>query len=272
MVVVHRDQAQIYLSEQRTVEEATDITTDVPGQHKQGDDVRIAYVTDHEHKAGQLSPNVLEMTSQVDVLIHDAQYTREQVASTKKGWGHSGWEDVLELAVQSQVKRLFLFHHDPDTTDAELNERQLLAQQTFPHIIMAREGLKVPLIRQIKQSKENRFFCHRLLHLWDTPLSLCAKNRRRLFSSLFLLSELLLKYNHFSFFLNWLGSSFLLSLSASLWHEACAVTGRRSRSSVGGLTTTPWRNTKHANTSNRGAPCPLRILFIYVSTKRPLRP
>lgn len=110
-------------------------------------DVRIAYVTDHEHKAGQLSPNVVEMTPQVDALIHDAQYTRSQVATTKKGWGHSGWEDVLDLAVQSQVKRLFLFHHDPDTTDAELNERQLLAQQTFPNTIVAREGLKIPLTR-----------------------------------------------------------------------------------------------------------------------------
>lgn len=36
VVIVHRDQAQIYLSEQRTVEEATDLTSDVPGQHKQG--------------------------------------------------------------------------------------------------------------------------------------------------------------------------------------------------------------------------------------------
>jgi phosphoribosyl 1,2-cyclic phosphodiesterase len=113
-------------------------------------DVRIAYVTDHEHKAGQLSPNVVEMTAQVDALIHDAQYSREQVATTKKGWGHSGWEDVLELAVQSKVKRLFLFHHDPDTTDAELNERQFIAQQTFPNTTVAREGLKVPLDRHIK--------------------------------------------------------------------------------------------------------------------------
>jgi peptide chain release factor subunit 1 len=36
VAIVHRDQAQIYLSEQRTVEEATGITSDVPGQHKQG--------------------------------------------------------------------------------------------------------------------------------------------------------------------------------------------------------------------------------------------
>ena len=36
VAIVHRDKAQIYLSQQRTVEEASDITNDVPGQHKQG--------------------------------------------------------------------------------------------------------------------------------------------------------------------------------------------------------------------------------------------
>jgi ribonuclease BN (tRNA processing enzyme) len=85
------------------------------------------------------------MTSSVDILIHDAQYTREQLATSKKGWGHSAWEDVVELAITSQVERLFLFHHDPDTSDTELNERQLLAQRLFPHTTVAREGLKVPL-------------------------------------------------------------------------------------------------------------------------------
>ena len=84
-------------------------------------------MTDHEHRLGQLSRNVLEMTSYVDALIHDSQYTREQLATSKKGWGHSAWEDVVELALVSQVKRLCLYHHDPNSSDAKLNERQLLA-------------------------------------------------------------------------------------------------------------------------------------------------
>ena len=107
--------------------------------------LRIAYVTDHEHRLGQLSKNVTETVLSVDVLIHDSQYTREQLAACKKGWGHSAWEDVVDLAIQCDVKQLFLYHHDPDTSDEVLNERQLLAQQRFPHTIVAREGLKVPL-------------------------------------------------------------------------------------------------------------------------------
>jgi hypothetical protein len=38
-----------------------------------------------------------------------------------------------------------LFHHDPEASDEVLNERQFLAQEKFPHTIVAREGLKIPL-------------------------------------------------------------------------------------------------------------------------------
>jgi phosphoribosyl 1,2-cyclic phosphodiesterase len=106
---------------------------------------RIAYVTDHEHDIGQLSPTVLEMTRGVDLLIHDAQYGREELANGKRGWGHSAWEDVVELACAAQVEQLVLFHHDPEASDEILNERQFLAQERFPHTIVAREGLKIPL-------------------------------------------------------------------------------------------------------------------------------
>lgn len=106
---------------------------------------RIAYVTDHEHNIGQLSANVLEMVLGVDLLIHDAQYSREELANGKRGWGHSAWEDVVELAIAAHVEQLLLFHHDPEATDEVLNERQFLAQEKFPHTTIAREGLKIPL-------------------------------------------------------------------------------------------------------------------------------
>jgi phosphoribosyl 1,2-cyclic phosphodiesterase len=106
---------------------------------------RIAYVSDHEHKTGKLSQSVLEMVRGVDVLIHDSQYSREELVKGKRRWGHSAWEDVVDLALESQVKQLFLFHHDPDATDEQLNERQFLAQQLFPNTAVAREGLRVPL-------------------------------------------------------------------------------------------------------------------------------
>jgi len=112
--------------------------------------VRIAYVSDHEHEAGRLSQDVLEMVRGAEVLIHDAQYSREELAGGKRRWGHSAWEDVVDLALESQVKHLFLFHHDPDATDEQLNERQFLAQQLFPNTTVAREGLRIPLSRFVE--------------------------------------------------------------------------------------------------------------------------
>jgi phosphoribosyl 1,2-cyclic phosphodiesterase len=107
--------------------------------------LRIAYVTDHEHPLEQLSPAVRQAVAGVDLLIHDAQYSRDEIRRGKQGWGHSAWEDVVQLALEAQVKQLFLFHHDPEATDEHLNERQFLAQQIFPQTFVAREGLKIPL-------------------------------------------------------------------------------------------------------------------------------
>ena len=109
------------------------------------EDRRVAYITDHEHPLDQLSPQVLQAVTGVDLLIHDAQYSREEIRQGKQGWGHSAWEDVVQLAIEAQVRQLFLFHHDPAATDEHLNERQFLAQQIFPQTFIAREGLKIPL-------------------------------------------------------------------------------------------------------------------------------
>lgn len=119
-------------------------------------EVRIAYVSDHEHEPGKISQDVLEMVQGVEVLIHDAQYSREELASGKRDWGHSAWEDVVDLALESQVKHLLLFHHDPDATDEQLNERQFLAQQLFPNTTVAREGLRIPLSQFVESRRGQR--------------------------------------------------------------------------------------------------------------------
>lgn len=109
------------------------------------ENVRLAYITDHEHQVHKLTNTILERVQGIDVLIHDAQYSRKEIENGKKGWGHSAWEDVVDLAITAKVKQLFLYHHDPEITDEQLNERQLLAQQRFPDTHIAREGLKIPM-------------------------------------------------------------------------------------------------------------------------------
>ena len=58
-----------------------------------------------------------------DVLIHDCQYTPEEI-NEREGWGHSDYESVVDLAHKAEVKRLILFHHDPSRKDPEVSTIQ----------------------------------------------------------------------------------------------------------------------------------------------------
>ena len=56
-----------------------------------------------------------------DLLVHDSQYTEEEYQS-KVGWGHSTFEHAIASANRAGVKKLILFHHDPDRTDDQIDE------------------------------------------------------------------------------------------------------------------------------------------------------
>ena len=53
-----------------------------------------------------------------------AQYTPDEytgkVGAPKKGWGHSTMIDAAKIAFAAQVRRLFLFHHDPAHNDDQV--------------------------------------------------------------------------------------------------------------------------------------------------------
>lgn len=91
-----------------------------------------------------------EFIAGADVLITDSQYTEAEY-STKVGWGHSCFEDAVRLALDSGVKRLYLFHHDPRRSDEALSRivgeaRELVSAARSSLIVeAAREGCKVPL-------------------------------------------------------------------------------------------------------------------------------
>src|SRR5947209_8161562 len=57
-----------------------------------------------------------------DVLITDTTY-RDAEYPAKVDWGHSSVGQVVALAVRAQIKRLHLFHRDPDHTDREIDAK-----------------------------------------------------------------------------------------------------------------------------------------------------
>jgi phosphoribosyl 1,2-cyclic phosphodiesterase len=103
----------------------------------------VAYATDTEHYAC-LDPAVVSLAAGADVLIYDAQYTPEEYrgerGGSKVGWGHSTWEVGCETARAAGVGSLVLFHHDPRRSDAEVEQLERSARQSFARTIAAREG------------------------------------------------------------------------------------------------------------------------------------
>ncbi len=84
----------------------------------------FVFLTDNElgfqHPGGLTPAGYAEFCRGADLLLHDAQYTDAEYKVTR-GWGHSTYRDAVDLALAAGVKRLGLFHHDPDRTDDDLD-------------------------------------------------------------------------------------------------------------------------------------------------------
>jgi phosphoribosyl 1,2-cyclic phosphodiesterase len=87
----------------------------------------VAYLPDHaphqlgwgDHGVGEVHPAASDLATDVDVLVHDAQYTRDELPG-RATWGHAAAEYSVELAERCGARRVVLFHHDPFRTDADL--------------------------------------------------------------------------------------------------------------------------------------------------------
>lgn len=103
---------------------------------------RVIYVTDHELSLKNKS--FAKWVHGADLLLHDSHFSRKEYA-TRKGWGHSAYEDVLELALREKVKRLFFFHHNPEATDTLLEKRLLQCRKI---IRRRKSSLRLELSRE----------------------------------------------------------------------------------------------------------------------------
>jgi phosphoribosyl 1,2-cyclic phosphodiesterase len=101
--------------------------------------------TDNEPGSPVHDKALRELAQDADVLVYDGQYTPEQLAGEKKGWGHSSWMEGVRIAKECNVKNLILFHHDPESDDAFVDGLVTQAQQEFPNTWGANEGLTISL-------------------------------------------------------------------------------------------------------------------------------
>jgi phosphoribosyl 1,2-cyclic phosphodiesterase len=129
----------------------------------------IAFLPDHEPyrflhsaKSNHMTPeqaketateertSLVEFLKGSDILILDAQYTDAEY-ETHVGWGHGSVSSAVSLALDAEVRRLLLFHHDPshdDTrVDAMVDEARRLIRENGKELEVdgAREGEELVL-------------------------------------------------------------------------------------------------------------------------------
>ncbi|MBI2404412.1 MAG: MBL fold metallo-hydrolase [Gemmatimonadetes bacterium] len=122
-----------------------------------GGGASMAYVTDNELGPGgdygeprSWRADFVEFLRGVDVLIHDAMFTPDELEH-HRGWGHSSFLEAVTLARDARVKRLVLFHHRPERDDAGMDglvkQARAAAKKTNAslEVMAATEGLQLTL-------------------------------------------------------------------------------------------------------------------------------
>lgn len=102
------------------------------------------HASDFEHGDACLDRTLREYAQDADVLLMDSQYTPREYDS-RKGWGHSTWSEAVNVARESRVKQLILFHHDPAHSDETMRSIEHEAQRHFKNTVAAREGMVIPV-------------------------------------------------------------------------------------------------------------------------------
>jgi len=104
----------------------------------------LVYATDNEPGDRQGDEAVRRLADGADVLIYDAQYTPEEMKQYSQ-WGHSSWKEGVRIAEECKVKRLVLFHHDPDRDDKGVDKILKRARDHFDDVVAAKEGLRLKI-------------------------------------------------------------------------------------------------------------------------------
>jgi phosphoribosyl 1,2-cyclic phosphodiesterase len=115
----------------------------------------FAYLPDHEPAlAGTFEDRSRDwisgasIASDVDMLLHDAQYFEDEYEE-RIGWGHSSVADAVAFTRAVGARHLVLFHHEPRHSDGSLERLEArarsLAGRDEVRPVLAREDMVVEL-------------------------------------------------------------------------------------------------------------------------------
>lgn len=114
----------------------------------------FVFATDSEYNnfTTQKFQKFINFFKDADTLIFDAQYSFDQEMQ-RVDWGHSSAFVGIDLATQANVKKLILFHHEPDNDDFQIMSLFDLSlrymNDNYPgstlQVFLAREGMTFDL-------------------------------------------------------------------------------------------------------------------------------
>jgi len=89
----------------------------------------LVYISDNELGLGAKydtraawREQLVDFVRGAHILVHDTMYTAEEYDHFR-GWGHSTYDQAVELALDAEVERLVLYHHKPERSDDEVDRR-----------------------------------------------------------------------------------------------------------------------------------------------------
>jgi phosphoribosyl 1,2-cyclic phosphodiesterase len=122
------------------------------GYRIEHDGAVVVYATDTTYPGPPDDAARLErFAADADLIIMDAHLTSADAGTSREHWGHSTNHAAVDLAKRSGVRRLCLFHNDPNRSDAELSA--ILADSILragsepspPDVVLAYDGAEIRL-------------------------------------------------------------------------------------------------------------------------------
>jgi phosphoribosyl 1,2-cyclic phosphodiesterase len=114
----------------------------------------FVFLTDNEltfvHPGGLTYEDYRRFSAGADLLLHDAEFTPDEY-KYKKTWGHSVYTDALRLAMEAEVGRFGLLHHNQERTDEGVEaivtdcQRILAEKGSSLECFAAHEGMEIEL-------------------------------------------------------------------------------------------------------------------------------
>lgn len=101
----------------------------------ENDGKSFVYSTDTELTEADFDKSEINqlMYKNLDVLVIDTQYTLGE-AVEKYNWGHSSFSLAVDFASVWEIKRMFMYHHEPMYDDKKLNSNLKSARWYLSHL------------------------------------------------------------------------------------------------------------------------------------------